>query len=88
MTMHKQAVVLFSGGMDSATLLYSLVKDGFDVYPIGFNYRQRHQVELEYAYRFCKVLGVSGDFQSVFLEGPRGQVARVDRRDVLPVTAL
>ena len=36
-------------------------------------------------YDRCKVLGTSGDFQSVFIEGPRKQVARVDRRDVLPV---
>jgi len=30
----------------------------------------------------CKVLGMSGDNQTVFIEGPSGQVARVNRGDV------
>jgi len=44
-----KAVVLLSGGIDSATTL-AIAKDrGFDVYALSFRYGQRHVVELEAA---------------------------------------
>jgi 7-cyano-7-deazaguanine synthase len=46
-----KAVVLLSGGIDSATIL-AIAKDrGFDVYALSFRYGQRHIVELEAAKR-------------------------------------
>ena len=53
-----KAVCVLSGGMDSTTLLYRLIKEGHSVYAISFNYGQRHRKELEYASRTCKKLGV------------------------------
>lgn len=47
--MAKKVAVIFSGGMDSATLLTMLVKAGHDVTAISFDYGQRHSVELGYA---------------------------------------
>jgi 7-cyano-7-deazaguanine synthase len=44
-----RAVVLLSGGLDSATCLLLARQDGFDVYALSFDYGQRHRVELERA---------------------------------------
>jgi 7-cyano-7-deazaguanine synthase len=42
----KKAVILTSGGLDSATVLAMAKKQGFDCYTLGFDYGQRHRVEL------------------------------------------
>jgi 7-cyano-7-deazaguanine synthase len=42
-------VVVFSGGMDSTTLLYSLLKQGYDVAALSFDYNQKHRKEIEAA---------------------------------------
>jgi 7-cyano-7-deazaguanine synthase len=44
-----RAVVLLSGGLDSATCLLLARQDGFEVYALSFDYGQRHRVELERA---------------------------------------
>ncbi|MHC4840232.1 MAG: 7-cyano-7-deazaguanine synthase QueC [Planctomycetota bacterium] len=54
----KPAVVLVSGGLDSATTLAIAKSDGFDCHPITFDYGQRHKVELEAAKAVCKQLEV------------------------------
>ncbi len=55
----KKAVVLLSGGIDSATTLYIAGKMGFDLYALSFHYGQRHRVELEAAGRIATHRGVS-----------------------------
>ena len=42
----KIAVMAFSGGMDSTSLLLRLLREGNEVYTIGFNYGQKHIIEL------------------------------------------
>ena len=49
MTSHPKAVVLVSGGLDSATVLAVAQRDGFDPYALSFQYGQRHAVELSAA---------------------------------------
>lgn len=53
------AVVLLSGGMDSATVAAIARADGFDVYALSFRYGQRHAVELEAAARIATAVGVT-----------------------------
>lgn len=45
----QKAVVLLSGGLDSTTCLSAALKDGYEVYPISFDYGQRHRRELHCA---------------------------------------
>ena len=47
--MKKQAVLSLSGGMDSSTLLLHLLAEGYQVTALGFDYGQKHKVELERA---------------------------------------
>ncbi len=51
------AVVLLSGGVDSATALAVAVRDGYRCHALSFRYGQRHAVELEAARRVAESLG-------------------------------
>jgi len=53
-----KVVTILSGGMDSTTMLYSLLKGGAEVKAISFNYGQRHSLELVKAAETCKALGI------------------------------
>jgi len=53
-----RAVVLLSGGMDSATTAAIALSRGFDVHALTFRYGQRHAVELEAARRVASHLGI------------------------------
>jgi 7-cyano-7-deazaguanine synthase len=53
----KRAVVLLSGGLDSATVLAMARADGFACYALSFRYGQRHAVELGAAERVARALG-------------------------------
>ncbi len=52
----KKAVVLLSGGMDSATAAAIARRDGFDVHALSLRYGQRHAVELTAAGRVAAAL--------------------------------
>lgn len=54
-----KAVVILSGGLDSTTLLYWVLNQGYDVHALSFDYGQRHDKELRYARKSCAKLGVS-----------------------------
>ena len=47
--MKQKAVILLSGGLDSATALADANKTGFECYAMSFDYGQRHRVELSLA---------------------------------------
>jgi len=56
--MGKKSVVLFSGGLDSTTVLAMAQSRGDEVYTLTFDYGQRHSVEVERAGRLAKEMGV------------------------------
>lgn len=45
----KNAIVLLSGGLDSATVLALAARDGYTIYALSFDYGQRHKIELQRA---------------------------------------
>lgn len=51
------AVILLSGGLDSATILAMARAAGFDAYCLSLDYGQRHRAELDAAARVAKALG-------------------------------
>ncbi len=55
----KKAVVLLSGGLDSATILAIARREGYVCHALSFAYGQRHAVELEAAARVAKALGAA-----------------------------
>jgi 7-cyano-7-deazaguanine synthase len=56
--MTRKAVVLVSGGLDSATALAIARSKQFECYALSFDYGQRHRFELQAARRVCKSQGV------------------------------
>lgn len=55
-----KAVVLLSGGLDSATCLAIAKSEGFECHALSFDYGQRHKIELEKAKALAGAIGVSG----------------------------
>ena len=57
--MTKKAVVLLSGGLDSATTAAIAKSEGYELYAISFDYGQRHSRELDSARAVAKSLGAN-----------------------------
>lgn len=55
----KKAVVLLSGGLDSATVLAYARQQGFDCYCLSLDYHQRHIAELDAAKNVAAVMGAA-----------------------------
>jgi 7-cyano-7-deazaguanine synthase len=53
-----KAVIVFSGGQDSTTCLGLALHFGYECHAIGFDYGQKHYVELEQARKIAEKLGV------------------------------
>lgn len=60
--MKKKAVVLLSGGLDSATSAGIAIKDGYEVIALSFNYGQRHDKELEAAKKIAEILDIKDHY--------------------------
>ena len=56
--MSKKVVVIFSGGMDSYTVLNKAIQGGNSVFALTFNYGQRHVKEVDYATAVCHRLNI------------------------------
>lgn len=91
----KRAVVLVSGGLDSATALAVAKQDGYDCYALSLDYGQRHRAELDAANRVAAHLGVvehrvmkldMGQFGGCALTDPSVSVPVAGYVDGIPVT--
>src|SRR5512132_3990126 len=93
-----KAVVLTSGGLDSATTLGIARSDGFAVHALSFAYGQRHEIEVAAARRVAHALGAvehrvttidlrafGGSALTDDLPVPRDRSAE-DRQDGIPIT--
>lgn len=92
------AVLIYSGGMDSTVLLYDLLKEELSVHALGFNYNQRHKRELAHAEIICedlqvpfKVVHLQADLfggssqTSAWIDVPEGHYAEESmKRTVVP----
>ncbi len=96
--MSKPAVVLLSGGLDSATVASIARGGGFDVYALSFSYGQRHSAELDAARRVADQVGVrdhktipidlrtfGGSALTADIDVPKSRDAE-EMRDSIPVT--
>jgi 7-cyano-7-deazaguanine synthase len=54
----KKAILLLSGGLDSATTAAIINNEGYQIYALSFDYNQRHKFELESAKKIVKSLDI------------------------------
>ena len=57
-----KAIVLLSGGLDSATTAAIAIAEGYETIALSFRYGQRHQKELEAAKKIVQALGIKQHF--------------------------
>lgn len=62
---NNKAVVLLSGGLDSTTCLYQAIADGKEIQALSFDYGQRHKIELSYAKKVTRKLGIPHTIQKL-----------------------
>lgn len=82
-TIPKKVVIIYSGGMDSYTVLHLAIQQGFQVYALSFNYGQRHSKELIYAQRVTQEHGITHKIVDISsINGLIGGSALTDDIDV------
>jgi 7-cyano-7-deazaguanine synthase len=80
--MKKKAVVLLSGGLDSAVTLYSAKAEGYECHCLTFDYGQRHKKEIEQAGRLARIAGAA--IRLVELKLPWGGSSLLDKHADIP----
>lgn len=78
----ERAVVLLSGGLDSATTLYLAKKRGFHCSCLSFDYGQRHKRELDSAKKIAKAAGCT--YQMLKIKLPWGGSSLLDSKTDIP----
>lgn len=80
----KKAVILLSGGLDSAVTMYVARKRGYECHALIFDYGQRHKRELAFAKRLARECGAN--LKSVTLTLPWKGSSLVDKKAPLPLS--
>jgi 7-cyano-7-deazaguanine synthase len=68
----KKAVIILSGGLDSTTCMGFAREAGYELYPITFDYGQRHRIELEKSQQVADFYGVRDRYKVINLDFLRG----------------
>ena len=84
MTDQSKAVVLLSGGLDSATALAIAREQGFDCYALSIDYGQRHHAELDAARRVAAAQGIANHVILPIGLGAIGGSALTDPKIAVP----
>jgi len=69
----KKAVILLSGGLDSATTVAMAREEGFELYALTFLYGQRHEIEINSARKIAEFFYLSNH---LIIEIPLGELAK------------
>jgi 7-cyano-7-deazaguanine synthase len=88
--MEKKAVIILSGGLDSTTCMGIARELGYELYPITFDYGQRHKIELQNARKVAEHYDVAARHQTIkldFLRDFGGSALTDDAIDVPDMTA-
>ncbi|MCX5679285.1 MAG: 7-cyano-7-deazaguanine synthase QueC [Candidatus Omnitrophica bacterium] len=81
--MAKKAVVLLSGGLDSAVTLFYAINKGYECFALTFDYGQRHLKEIAGAKRIAAL--AKAHFEAVSLKFPWKGSSLTDKQMILPV---
>ncbi len=81
--MNKRAVVLLSGGLDSAVVLFYAKSKGYDCLCLNFDYGQRHNIEIRMAEKLARSAGA--EFSTVRIGLPWGGSSLLEGGGILPV---
>jgi len=86
----KKAVLSLSGGMDSSSLLLHLLANGYEVTALGFDYGQKHKIELDRATELVKYINSdpSQGFLSMDYPKVKHQIIKLDGLSQLLNSAL
>ena len=84
----RKAVVLLSGGLDSATVLAMARQQGYICHALSIDYGQRHRVELEAALRVARALGAAEQKTIRIDLGAFGGSALTDNAIAVPTGGL
>lgn len=82
------AVVLLSGGLDSATVLAIAREQGFSCHCLSFDYGQRHHAELQAADNIAKALGAASHRTLKLDMGQIGGSALTDTSIAVPIAGV
>lgn len=78
----KKAVCLFSGGLDSTTVLYAARKEGYEVTALTLHYGQLHEREIEFAKSTAAALNIKHYLVPVSM--PWGGSSLLDKKMAMP----
>jgi 7-cyano-7-deazaguanine synthase len=86
----KKAVLSLSGGMDSSSLLLHLLANGYEVTALGFDYGQKHKIELDRAKSLVQYIndGYDSEAENIPYHKVKHQIIKLDGLSQLLNSAL